>query len=124
MPFDGIVTKAATNVLQTKVLPGKINKIYQPTNTELVLTIRSNRQNYNMLLYIHTTYARFHLTNEKFVNPEETSLFCIVLSKLLTASFSESIEKIEIERFVVITLQSKNEIGNITKKQLYIELMG
>ncbi|HIS27998.1 MAG TPA: NFACT family protein [Candidatus Avamphibacillus intestinigallinarum] len=124
MPFDGIVTRAATNELQSKVLPGKINKIYQPTNSELVLTIRSNRQNYNLLLSIHPTYARFHITNEKFVNPEEPPLFCMVLRKHLTASFIESIEQIEMERVVVITLQSKNEIGDITQKQLYIELMG
>src|SRR5699024_11952983 len=69
-------------------------------------------------------YARFHITNEKFVNPEEPPLFCMVLRKHLTASFIESIEQIEMERVVVITLQSKNEIGDITQKQLYIELMG
>src|SRR5699024_11298844 len=78
----------------------------------------------NLIQTIHPTFARIHITNEKFLNPEEPPLFCMVLRKHLTASFIESIEQIEMERVVVITLQSKNEIGDITQKQLYIELMG
>src|SRR5690625_6622399 len=58
MPFDGIVTKAITEELQEQLINGKLNKIHQPTNTELVLTIRNNRQNHVLLLSIHPMYAR------------------------------------------------------------------
>ena len=93
MPFDGIVTRAATTELAITVLPGKINKIYQPTENEIILTIRSNGKNHNLLLSVHPTYARFHLTNEKFINPQEPPMFCMVLRKHLTGAFIEKIEQ-------------------------------
>lgn len=124
MPFDGIVTRAATTELESTVLPGKINKIYQPTENEIILTIRGNGKNQTLLLSVHPTYARFHLTNEKFINPQEPPMFCMVLRKHLTGAFIEKIEQIDLERIVVFTLESRNEIGDVTKKQLIIELMG
>src|SRR5690625_6625685 len=71
MPFDGIVTKAITEELQDKIVNGRISKIYQPTETELVFTVRNQRTNYSLLLSIHLTYARFHLTKDKYENPQE-----------------------------------------------------
>ena len=44
MPFDGIVTKAVTEQLQETLIGGRINKIYQPTESELLLTVRIQRR--------------------------------------------------------------------------------
>jgi len=62
MPFDGIVTRAVTEDLATTLVGGRINKIYQPTNNEIMMTIRNNSTNYKLLLSIHPSYARVHLT--------------------------------------------------------------
>lgn len=124
MPFDGIVTRAVTNELQEKLLPGKITKIYQPTSTELILTIRSQRQNHALLLSIHPTYARMHLSDESFVNPKEPPMFCMVLRKHLGGAVIDSIEQDSMERIITISLQTRNEIGDESEKQLIIELMG
>src|SRR5690625_4451267 len=93
MPFDGIVTKAIREELQEKVVGGRISKIYQPTDTELVFTIRNQRTNYSLLLSIHPTYARFHLTKDKYQNPQEPPMFCMLLRKYLSGAFIESIEQ-------------------------------
>ena len=60
MPFDGIVTKAVTEQLQETLIGGRINKIYQPTESELLLTVRNQRKNFTLLLSVHPTYSRFH----------------------------------------------------------------
>src|SRR5690625_5802996 len=78
MPFDGVVTKAVTEELQNEVIPGKINKIYQPTETELVFTIRSKGKNHTLLLSIHPRYARFHLTRDSYRNPDQPPMFCML----------------------------------------------
>ena len=70
MPFDGIVTRAVTNELQNKLLHGRISKTYQPSETELIFTIRNQRQNHTLLLSIHPTYARFHLTEATYKTPK------------------------------------------------------
>lgn len=124
MPFDGIVTKAVTNELQEAIIPGKINKIYQPTSTELVLQIRSQGKNRNLLLSIHPTYARIHLTADKYTNPDEAPMFCMVLRKHLSGATIESIEQSGLERIITFTIKARNEIGDVTNKSLVIELMG
>ena len=87
MPFDGIVTKAITTELREKLIGGRISKIYQPTQTELLFTIRNQRQNFNLLLSIHPSYSRFHLTDTSFQNPEEPPMFCMHLRKHLLGQF-------------------------------------
>ncbi|SET80908.1 Predicted component of the ribosome quality control (RQC) complex, YloA/Tae2 family, contains fibronectin-binding (FbpA) and DUF814 domains [Oceanobacillus limi] len=124
MPFDGVVTKAVTEELQEKLLPGKINKIYQPTDTELVFTIRSQGENHSLLLSIHPTYARFHVTEDVYQNPKEAPMFCMVLRKHLSGATLESIEQYGLERIVTFTIRTRNEIGDISYKKIIIELMG
>ncbi|MUV40025.1 uncharacterized protein JNUCC1_03909 [Lentibacillus sp. JNUCC-1] len=124
MPFDGIVTRAITQELQTNLLTGKINKIYQPTATELVFTVRANGKNNALLLSIHPAYARIHLTEDQYTNPAEPPMFCMLLRKHLTGAIIESIEQHEMERVLTITLKARNEIGDQTYKTLIVELMG
>ncbi|SFB19524.1 Predicted component of the ribosome quality control (RQC) complex, YloA/Tae2 family, contains fibronectin-binding (FbpA) and DUF814 domains [Lentibacillus halodurans] len=124
MPFDGIVTRAVTSELNEKIIPGKIAKIYQPTDTELVFTIRSRGQNHSLLLSIHPVYARMHLTEDSYQNPKEPPMFCMLLRKYLSGAVIDSIEQYGMERIVTINVQSYNEIGDATTKKLIIELMG
>uniref|UniRef100_UPI00036A6087 Rqc2 family fibronectin-binding protein n=1 Tax=Alkalibacillus haloalkaliphilus TaxID=94136 RepID=UPI00036A6087 len=123
MPFDGIVTRAITNEL-TKLEGGRIQKIFQPTNSELILTVRNKGQNYSLLISTHSSYARVHFTDQKFTNPKEPPMFCMVLRKYLAAGFIEKIEQVDMERIIHITVRSKDEIGDEQNKTLIIELMG
>ncbi|HLR80264.1 MAG TPA: NFACT RNA binding domain-containing protein [Bacillota bacterium] len=124
MPFDGIVTKAVTEELTDQFVPGKITKIYQPTETELILTIRSKRKNHDLLISIHPTYARIHLTNDQYKNPQEPPMFCMVLRKHLAGAIVEKIEQDRLERIITFSLQSRNEIGDQSQKTLIVEIMG
>ncbi|WP_106497678.1 Rqc2 family fibronectin-binding protein [Lentibacillus sp. Marseille-P4043] len=124
MPFDGIVTRAVTEELKNNILPGKITKIYQPTATELVLTVRSQGENHSLLLSIHPTYARFHVTADDYKNPTEPPMFCMLLRKHLSGAIIESVEQFGMERIVTFTVKTRNEIGDIAYKTLVIELMG
>src|SRR5699024_9251180 len=111
MPFDGIVTRAVTNELKEIIVPGKISKIYQPTATELVFTVRSQRKNQTLLLSIHPTYARMHLSDDSYVNPSEPPVFCMVLRKHLNGAVIDTIEQDTMERIIIFTIQTRNEIG-------------
>jgi predicted ribosome quality control (RQC) complex YloA/Tae2 family protein len=124
MPFDGIVTRAVTEELKKELIPGRIAKIYQPTPTELVLTVRSKGKNHSLLFSIHPTYARFHITEDTYKNPKEAPMFCMILRKYLSGAIIEAIEQKGMERIITFTLQSKNEIGDFSQKLLIFELMG
>ncbi|SHF50159.1 Rqc2 family fibronectin-binding protein [Ornithinibacillus halophilus] len=124
MPFDGIVTKAVTEELSELLIPGKINKIYQPTETELVLTVRSQGKNHSLLFSIHPTYARLHLTDDTYQNPKTPPMFCMVMRKHISGAIIESIEQSGMERIITFSIKTRNEIGDETTKKLIIELMG
>ncbi|WP_067728363.1 Rqc2 family fibronectin-binding protein [Oceanobacillus damuensis] len=124
MPFDGIVTRAVTEELKDKLISGKITKIYQPTSTELVFTIRSQGKNHSLLMSVHPTYARFHLTDDIYMNPKEPPMFCMVLRKHLSGAILEGIEQYGMERIVTFSIKTRNELGDISQKLLVAELMG
>lgn len=124
MPFDGIVTKSVVEELREKVVQGRISKIHQPTDTELVVTIRNQRKNHTLLLSIHPTYARFHLTEDKYQNPQEPPMFCMLLRKHLSGAIVESIEQTGLERIITFNVRSVDEIGDASSKSLVLELMG
>jgi len=124
MPFDGIVTRAIIEELNEKLIGGRINKIYQPTTTEIVITVRNNRQNHTLLFSIHPSYARLHLTNDTYRNPEEPPMFCMLLRKHLGGAIFERIEQYDLERIVTFQFRARNEIGDYISKTLMVEIMG
>lgn len=124
MPFDGIVTNAVTDELQKTLLPARINKIYQPTPTELVLTVRAKGKNHSLLFSIHPTHARFHLTEDTYRNPQEPPVFCMLLRKHLSGAVLEEITQYGLERIITFRFKARNEIGDVTYKTCRFELMG
>jgi len=124
MAFDGLFTHAITNELHSLLLNGRISKIYQPYKQELLLLIRAKGKNHKLLLSAHPSYARIHVTNENYENPSEPPMFCMLLRKHLEGSIIEKVEQIGVDRVIVFTIKSRNEIGDITYKELIIEIMG
>ena len=124
MSFDGFFLHHMVEELRTKLLNGRIQKINQPFEQELVLQIRSNRQSHRLLLSAHPVFGRIQLTETTFENPAQPSTFIMVLRKYLQGAVIESIEQIENDRIVEITVSNKNEIGDNIQATLIIEIMG
>lgn len=124
MSFDGFFLHHMVEELRTELLNGRIQKINQPFDQELVLQIRSNRKSHRLLLSAHPVFGRIQLTQTTFENPAQPSTFIMVLRKYLQGAVIESIEQIENDRIVEITVSNKNEIGDHIQATLIIEIMG
>ena len=124
MSFDGFFLHHMVEELRTELLNGRIQKINQPFDQELVLQIRSNRKSHRLLLSAHPVFGRIQLTESTFENPAQPSTFIMVLRKYLQGAVIESIEQIENDRIVEITVANKNEIGDHIQATLIIEIMG
>ena len=124
MSFDGFFLHHMVEELRTELLNGRIQKINQPFDQELVLQIRSNRKSHRLLLSAHPVFGRIQLTESTFGNPAQPSTFIMVLRKYLQGAVIESIEQIENDRIVEITVSNKNEIGDHIQATLIIEIMG
>lgn len=124
MSFDGFFLHHMVEELRRELVNGRIQKINQPFEQELVLQIRSNRQSYRLLLSAHPVFGRIQLTQTTFENPAQPSTFIMVLRKYLQGALIESIEQVENDRIVEITVSNKNEIGDHIQATLIIEIMG
>ena len=124
MSFDGFFLHHMVEELRSELVNGRIQKINQPFEQELVLQIRSNRQSHRLLLSAHPVFGRIQLTQTTFENPAQPSTFIMVLRKYLQGAVIESIEQIENDRIVEITVSNKNEIGDHIQATLIIEIMG
>ena len=124
MSFDGFFLHHMVEELRSELVNGRIQKINQPFEQELVLQIRSNRQSHRLLLSAHPVFGRIQLTQTTFENPAQPSTFIMVLRKYLQGALIESIEQVENDRIVEMTVSNKNEIGDHIQATLIIEIMG
>ena len=124
MAFDGIVIKQIIKELNTCLLNGKINKVYEPNKNEILFGIYNNGKNYLLNININPVNYRIHLTNSTKPNPNNAFNFCMLLRKHLIGMHIKSINNYDLERIITIELEGFNELNDITTKKLIIELMG
>lgn len=124
MSFDGFFLHHLTKELQDELLYGRIQKVNQPFEHELVLTIRNNRKNYKLLLSAHPVFGRLQITKTDFQNPQTPNTFTMIMRKYLQGAVIENITQIENDRVLEIAFSNKNEIGDNIKVTLVVEIMG
>jgi predicted ribosome quality control (RQC) complex YloA/Tae2 family protein len=124
MSFDGLFTKAMVDELARALKGGRINKVHQPYKNEVILTIRANGVNQKLLFSAHPSYARVQLTNEAYENPSEPPMFCMLLRKHIEGYILEDVYQVENDRMIIFEIKGRNEIGDVSYKQLIIEIMG
>lgn len=124
MSFDGFFLHHMTEELRRELLGGRIQKINQPFEQELVLQIRSNRQSHKLLLSAHSVFGRVQLTDTTLENPAVPNTFIMVMRKYLQGAVIEAIQQVENDRILEISVSNKNEIGDSVAVTLVIEIMG
>ena len=124
MSFDGLFLHHMTEELRRELLGGRIQKINQPFEQELVLQVRSNRQSHKLLLSAHSVFGRVQLTDTTFENPAVPNTFIMVMRKYLHGAVIEAIQQVENDRILEISVSNKNEIGDSVAVTLVIEIMG
>lgn len=124
MPFDGITIHALTDEIKTKIIGSRIDKIHQPENDEIVLHMRHDRKNLKLLLSADSNLPHFTLTELKKENPTIAPMFCMLLRKHLAGGKILDFEQTELERVMILTVESRNELGDLTIKKLIFEIMG
>lgn len=123
MAFDGVFTRKMVEDLQFLV-SGRIHKINQPENDTIIMVVRQQRQNHQLLLSIHPNFARIHLTTKKYDNPFEPPMFARVFRKHLEGGRILAIRQIGNDRRIEMDVESKDEIGDTIHRTVILEIMG
>jgi len=124
MSFDGSTIHELAYELNNELSGCKINKIAQPENEELLLTIKGNGKTNRLLISSNASLPLIYLTNTKKESPLSAPNFCMVLRKYLNNGTIKSISQIDFERVIKIEIEHLDELKDLSTKYLYIEIMG
>ena len=125
MALDGLVIHSLAHELHSKLVGGKIDKIHQPENDELVLYIRNNKENFKLVLSSSASNPRVYIANDyKKENPIKAPMFCMLFRKYIQGGIITEISQVNFERIIKISVESFDELKEKTTKDIYIEIMG
>ena len=124
MAFDGITIACITKELQTLLTGGRIVKIAQPESDALLLTIRSGQGNYRLFLSASASLPLLYLYPETMTSPMTAPNFCMLLRKHIQNGRILQITQPGLERIVRMEIEHLNEMGDLCRKSLLIEIMG
>jgi len=125
MSFDGMTTKLMVHELNTLLVNSRIEKIYVPNKSEIIISVHSqDRNNAKLLISIDANHSRIHLTNCTRENPAVAPHFCMILRKYMQGGKILEISQKELDRVIFIKFENINDFGDYVQKTLVIELMG
>ena len=124
MALDGISIHALVHEFNQNLLNGKINKISQPEREELLITVNTADGNKRLLISANASLPFMYITKDNKPAPAQAPGFCMLLRKHIGAGRIIEISQMGLERVVRFKIQHLNEMGDITFKYLYVEIMG
>lgn len=75
MPLDALCLSGLVHELNTTLVGGKIDKIYQPGRDEVILALRTPSGNRRLLLSVNPNHPRPQLTELSRENPDVPPMF-------------------------------------------------
>lgn len=123
MAFDGFFTHAIVHELNELLATGRVARIHQPYPAEMILVVRAQRHNYNVLISANPTYPRIQITEVPFKNPPTPTNFTMTMRKFLEGAIISSIEQVGNDRIVKINFMTRDELGDNQQLTLVTEIM-
>ncbi len=124
MALDGILLRALTGELAEVLKDGRLNKIRQPEKDGLDLVFRTPEGARRLLVSANPSLPLLTLSDEETESPLTAPNICMVLRKHLLNAKLLSVSQIKLERVVLFTFEHLDEMGDLSEKRLFVELMG
>lgn len=124
MAFDGIVVANLVRDMKEKLEGGKINKIAQPEKDELLFTIKNNRETLRLLMSASASLPLVYFTETNKPSPMTAPGFCMLLRKHIGTGRIIKVSQPGLERIIKLEIEHLDELGDLCRKYLIVELMG
>ena len=124
MAFDGIVISNLSYDLNTNLVGGRISKISMPEENELIFTIKNNAKTYRLLISASASLPLVYLTDVNKPAPKVAPAFLMLLRKYIGTAKITDIFQMGLERILCFKLEHLNELGDLSHKCMYVEIMG
>lgn len=123
MALDGAFLYAVKSELEI-LIGGRVDKIYQPSREEIVISLRTVKGGYRLLASASAGSARAHITESQIDNPMSPPMFCMLLRKRLGGGKLVDIRQDGLERILFFDFSCTNELGDPVTITLACEIMG
>lgn len=124
MAFDGVVVSNIVRDMQKNLIGGRIYKIYQPEPDEINLIVKNNGNTYRFMLNASATLPLAYFLKDNKQNPAVAPNFCMLLRKHIGNGRIVQVLQPDFERIIVMEIEHLDEMGDVCKKRLIVELMG
>lgn len=124
MAFDGITIAALVKELDENLTDGRIAKIAQPESDELLLTVKTPAGQRRLYISASASLPLIYLTAENKPSPMTAPGFCMLLRKHIGGGRITAISQPKLERIIHIDIEHLDELGDLCKKTLIVEIMG
>lgn len=124
MAFDGITIANIVKEMKDTLLGGRLYKIAQPESDELLLTIKNNGTQYRLTISVNASLPLLYLTEKNKQSPMTAPNFCMLLRKHIQNGRIVDITQPQMERIVRMEIEHLDEMGDVCRKFLIVELMG
>ena len=124
MAFDGVTIANVVSELKRELTGGRLYKIAQPEADELLLTIKQPDGTKKLLISAQASLPLLYLTGESKPSPMTAPGFCMLLRKHLQNGRITGISQPGLERIVHIDVEHLDEMGDLRRKTLVVEIMG
>lgn len=124
MAFDGVVISNIVRDINERLTGGRIYKIYQPEQDELNLIVKNQGSTFRLMLNASATLPLVYFLKENKLNPSTAPNFCMLLRKHIGNGRIINVSQPGFERIIVIEIEHLDEMGDLCRKKLIVELMG
>ncbi len=124
MPQDAFTLRYLCKELNSIFSGGKVNRIVQPSNDEVVLTVYTGKRTEKLFINVNPSAPRIGVVEKEEKGPLTAPNFCMLLRKHLLSAQINSIEIVGFDRIVKIEFSLSGEFFDNVKKIMYVELMG
>lgn len=124
MAFDGVTIANVVQEMKSTILGGRLYKIAQPENDELLLTIKTGEGQRRLFLSADASLPLIYFTESNKPSPMTAPNFCMLLRKHLQNGRIVGVSQPGLERIVRLEIEHLDEMGDLCRKYLIIEIMG
>ena len=124
MALDGIFLRFVKNEIEKKALYGKVDKIGQPSDDEIIISLRGRSDTYRLLFNCGGNCQRVSLSEIKPENPQTPPMLCMLLRKYLSGGTLNGIRQNGIDRVLLFDFSCIEELGDRTTVTVAAELTG
>lgn len=124
MALDAAILGIICRDINETALGSRVEKITMPYKDCICIYLNKPNFKKTLLISANPNSARIHFTTEKFENPPQPPMLCMLLRKKLGGGRLKAVRQYGIDRILLLDFDCKNELGDDVVITVVVEMLG